>query len=142
AMAGLSTVDLLPLAWPLRAMGGVTWPPFATTYRTAPLPSALSLKRPSLPVRASANCLGAFVSAPHKATGDPATGAPPMITWPSMLTGAAGMHVEPSIPLDSRIAAMWFLPILNMGAIPLAGGLHFQVSRILASGGDKRHHPR
>jgi hypothetical protein len=40
AMAGLSTVDLLPLAWPLSAMVGITWPPFATTYRIAPLPSA------------------------------------------------------------------------------------------------------
>ena len=60
-----------------------------------------------------------------------------MITWPSMLTAAAGMHVEPSSPLASNIAAMWFLPILNMGAIPLLG-LHFQVSGILASGGDKR----
>jgi hypothetical protein len=47
------------------------------------------------------------------------------------------MHVEPSSPLASNIAAMWFLPILNMGAIPLLG-LHFQVSGILASGGDKR----
>jgi len=47
------------------------------------------------------------------------------------------MHVEPSSQPDSSIAAMWFLPILNMGAIPLLG-LHFQVSGILASGGDKR----
>ena len=60
-----------------------------------------------------------------------------MITWPSMMTAAAGMHVEPSSPLDSSIAAMWFLPILNMGVIPLLG-LHFQVSGIFASGGDKR----
>jgi len=44
-----------------------------------------------------------------------------MITWPSMLTAVAGMHVEPSSPLDSSVTAMWFLPILNMGAIPIAG---------------------
>ena len=60
-----------------------------------------------------------------------------MITWPSMLTAAAGMHVEPSSPLDSSIAAMWLLPILNMEAVPLLS-LHFQASDILALGGDKR----
>src|SRR5215471_2093025 len=52
-----------------------------------------------------------------------------------MLTAAAGMHVEPNSPLDSSVAAMWFLPILNMGRLPLPR-IHFQVSGILAPGGD------
>src|SRR5262245_22970984 len=42
-----------------------------------------------------------------------------------MLRAAAGMHVETSSPLTNSIAAMRFLPILNIGALRLLS-VHFQ----------------
>src|SRR5262245_44474931 len=58
-----------------------------------------------------------------------------------MLTAAAGMQVDPSSPLAKSIAAMWCLPILNMGALPLLG-FHFQRSSVLASAQMRSHHAR
>src|ERR671925_1900141 len=60
----------------------------------APPPSALSAKRPSAPVRACANCLGASALAAHKVTVEPAIGAPAPTTWPSIALAANTGAVE------------------------------------------------
>src|SRR5262245_1034397 len=99
-------------------------PPLATMYKEMSPPGVSSvrrLNRPSALVRACASCLGSPALAAHKVMVDPATGPPPAWTRPSMLTAAAGTHVEPSSPLANSIAAIWFLPILNMGTLPALG---------------------
>src|SRR5262245_39985281 len=97
AIAGLSP--------PLLSVAGV--PPFAITYRDVSLarsaPPAI-LKRPSSPVRTSANCAGSPALAAHNVTAELAIGAPPLRTWPLKVTAGDRDTDEVDEPGVSSVA--------------------------------------
>ena len=74
--AGIPTVSIASAGLSPPAVFAAGRPPFATRYKSAPLPLALITKRPSGPVCVCASCRGASIPAAHKATVEPATGAP------------------------------------------------------------------